>query len=460
MNIYLVIFIFLTPILAYLEYELLISVDLTIKNFDNLDVKVIKQLLLEGILVFLIKCFLAWIIAKYSMTETISRISSYLADLLNFQIDYRDPNNKGFLDTANYLQSFYQAQAQILSNIAVVIILAYLTLTKSGIVFPEIILLPIFLYLLLNYKIRRMQNVLGSKLQKIAPQRLSRFLNIQNNLVVATFFKIHHHLKEKFIQIEKEFRKTQVYIFLLGVLPRYILDLIMILSIVLIAFSEVLTTEQLSIFAVFTIRLLPYISIIFLNLSKYSAYKKSTEFLRRSNRIFRKEMSIDNYNDQFTIEENTVITGASGSGKTSLMMDFIGVPIDKEIDSSKLNARSYDTSIFMQRNPELNVTVIEFIHLLKVKKEYLNKLELESLSHTQDITSLSGGELQRLWLAAAFSQSSQYLFLDEPTNNLDQKSIGLVLDLIKCDHRIKLIITHDPLVRQLTSSLNYKEIGV
>lgn len=47
------------------------------------------------------------------------------------------------------------------------------------------------------------------------------------------------------------------------------------------------------------------------------------------------------------------------------------------------------------------------------------------------IDSLSGGQQQRVWIAMALAQDTPYLFLDEPTSNLDMYYQYGILDLVK-----------------------------
>ena len=56
--------------------------------------------------------------------------------------------------------------------------------------------------------------------------------------------------------------------------------------------------------------------------------------------------------------------------------------------------------------------------------------ELEDLAH-RPVTELSGGQLQRVWLATCLAQQTDVLLLDEPTTFLDLKHQMSLLDLIR-----------------------------
>lgn len=63
------------------------------------------------------------------------------------------------------------------------------------------------------------------------------------------------------------------------------------------------------------------------------------------------------------------------------------------------------------------------------------------------ISLLSGGEQQRVWIAMALSQKTEYLLLDEPTTHLDVKYQIQILELIKIlnqkFHMTIVMILHD-----------------
>ena len=63
------------------------------------------------------------------------------------------------------------------------------------------------------------------------------------------------------------------------------------------------------------------------------------------------------------------------------------------------------------------------------------------------VLTLSGGELQRAFLAQVFAQDPQILLLDEPANHLDliyQKHVfSLIQDWLKQPHRAVLSVVHD-----------------
>ncbi len=70
----------------------------------------------------------------------------------------------------------------------------------------------------------------------------------------------------------------------------------------------------------------------------------------------------------------------------------------------------------------------------------------EPMAH-RAVDELSGGELQRVWLASCLAQDTGVLLLDEPTNHLDLRYQVEILDLVRdlaLDHGVAVgVVLHD-----------------
>ncbi len=77
--------------------------------------------------------------------------------------------------------------------------------------------------------------------------------------------------------------------------------------------------------------------------------------------------------------------------------------------------------------------------------------------------SMSGGQQQRVSIASYLSAKPGIVFADEPTGNLDTKTSGEVLDLIRISqkkyHQTMLIVTHDPVVAKTADRMIVMEDG-
>ena len=176
------------------------------------------------------------------------------------------------------------------------------------------------------------------------------------------------------------------------------------------------------------------------------------------------------------------IIGPSGSGKSTLLhllsgldhptsgsLTYDGQEIytlsDKELSTFRRRQMGF---IFQQFNllPVLTARENILMPLLLDKKQpdegYLDQLaELLGLRERLDHLphELSGGQQQRVAIARALIAQPEVIFADEPTGNLDSKSGGEVMELLKGIRermgKTLVIITHDNRIaaaadRQLT----------
>jgi putative ABC transport system ATP-binding protein len=164
------------------------------------------------------------------------------------------------------------------------------------------------------------------------------------------------------------------------------------------------------------------------------------------------------------------IIGPSGSGKSTLLhllsgldhptsgsLTYDGREIytlpDKELSAFRRRQMGF---IFQQFNllPVLTARENILMPLLLDKKQpdegYLSQLaELLGIRNRLDHLphELSGGQQQRVAIARALIAQPEVIFADEPTGNLDSKSGGEVMDMLKSIRdrmgKTLVIITHD-----------------
>ena len=96
-----------------------------------------------------------------------------------------------------------------------------------------------------------------------------------------------------------------------------------------------------------------------------------------------------------------------------------------------------------------------FISLLEIQNRFLVKFNLQNLKKDQLLSELSGGEVQRLWLCASFSDKRDILIFDEPTNNLDAVSRQAFLDCLEYESRTMIVVSHDNYVIDLCTKLGF-----
>lgn len=161
---------------------------------------------------------------------------------------------------------------------------------------------------------------------------------------------------------------------------------------------------------------------------------------------YNKFKALDNVSFNFKKGENISIIGANGCGKTTFLkclcniLDFKGnIYLDnqnikkfkrKEL-AKKIGMLSQIISINFDFTVFDTVMMGRFVHQDKFfinntkedKEIVINALKTVELINLKDknISNLSGGQLQRVFLAKIMAQNPDIILLDEPTNHLDFK---------------------------------------
>lgn len=169
----------------------------------------------------------------------------------------------------------------------------------------------------------------------------------------------------------------------------------------------------------------------------------------------------------FQIPKGSVISliGPNGAGKSTVMgiisrliardsglVDFDGKDITKWQGKELARRLSILTQ---QNNIQMKLTVRELVafgrfpysgnHMTKQDNEIIDKaiayMELQDFKE-RFIDELSGGQRQRAYIAMVIAQDTEYILLDEPTNNLDIYHSTNMMKIVRrlCDELNKTVI--------------------
>ncbi|WP_086348395.1 metal ABC transporter ATP-binding protein [Candidatus Enterococcus clewellii] len=165
----------------------------------------------------------------------------------------------------------------------------------------------------------------------------------------------------------------------------------------------------------------------------------------------------------------TGIVGPNGAGKSTLMKAALGL-ISKNSgnimyvnEPLKNNQRRF-AYVEQRQNADLSFPIDVFGVVLlgtypkigwirrpgKKEKELawrcLEKVGMTEFA-TRQIGELSGGQLQRVFIARALAQEADWFFLDEPFVGIDASSERMIIDLLKqlCNEGKSIVIVHHDL---------------
>lgn len=183
--------------------------------------------------------------------------------------------------------------------------------------------------------------------------------------------------------------------------------------------------------------------------------------------------ALENINLSFKEGELVILKGASGSGKSTILslIAALSKPTSGEVvvDNKKISKlpdhfasvyrRNNIGFIFQKYNLIPNLTVWENIIVpliplnlssQEVKEKVAYVMQKFHIAHKSGVivSSLSGGEQQRVAIARSYVNKPKIILADEPTANLDEKLSLHFIDILKELKELNntvIVATHDPL---------------
>lgn len=169
-------------------------------------------------------------------------------------------------------------------------------------------------------------------------------------------------------------------------------------------------------------------------------------------------------------EKLIAFIGPNGAGKSTFLSLISGLQAQstgdiyldqQEIRNWKSKELAQKLAILKQSNGiQLNISVYDLISFgrfpynrgkLTAKDHHIietaiAQMELADLKESS-IHALSGGQLQRVYIAMILAQDTDYILLDEPLNNLDlnhaNQMMHLLKKLVEEHHKTVVIVLHD-----------------
>ena len=184
----------------------------------------------------------------------------------------------------------------------------------------------------------------------------------------------------------------------------------------------------------------------------------------------RKRVILDHADIAFETGKIYSITGESGSGKTTFLyciggMDpsYQGEILYKGEELKTIGLEKYrrkaDSMVFQNYNliPYLSalqniyvaVDISENVKSIDAKqaKAILKKLGISSKQAKMKVSSLSGGEQQRIAIARSLALNAKLIICDEPTGNLDYETgmnvMRIFMDLAHNEDTCVIMVTHN-----------------
>ena len=159
------------------------------------------------------------------------------------------------------------------------------------------------------------------------------------------------------------------------------------------------------------------------------------------------------------------IIGESGAGKSTLLSLLAGLdsPVEGAIlfEGKDIREQGYSyhrmhhiSLVFQNYNLIDYLSPLENIRLVnkKASKDTLLELGLDESQIKRNVLQLSGGQQQRVAIARSFVSEAPVILADEPTGNLDPKTAGDIIDLLKSlaekTGKCVIVVTHSKEVAQ------------
>ena len=163
---------------------------------------------------------------------------------------------------------------------------------------------------------------------------------------------------------------------------------------------------------------------------------------------------LDRFNYNFTRYEKLGIVGDNGCGKSTFLKLLTGIerPDSGVIDVGETVRFGYYSQQGLEFDDSMRVidvvtAIAEQVELGDGRRMSASQLLQHFLFMPETqynyVARLSGGERRRLYLCTVLMQSPNFLVLDEPTNDLDIVTLGILEEYLQAFRGCVIVVSHD-----------------
>lgn len=176
--------------------------------------------------------------------------------------------------------------------------------------------------------------------------------------------------------------------------------------------------------------------------------------MKRVQKGYGDRVLINDFSTQIMRGDRIGIIGPNGSGKTTLLRMMIG---EEKPDSGKIKIGKTLDPLYLDQNRKTldpTKTLWDTLcpnggdHIMAQGKArhvvgYLKEFMFKPEQARSPVSTLSGGEKNRLLLAYSLATSSNFMILDEPTNDLDMDTLDRLQDMLADYEGTLVVVSHD-----------------